>query len=395
MENLACQLAEGHAVSRHPRRRPPLLDRLRGQEALLHDAYRRFAEASEVQLALSYAAEWLLDNFYTVRQALRQVREDMPPGYYRRLPKLTTSPLEGYPRIYAITQEIIECHEEHLNLDQVRLFIQAYQHVTPLTMGELWALPTMLRLGILENLTQAIALVTELPPPPGPSLPSPDEHRPEPAKGLAEGLADETVVANCIISLRLLAAQDWKVFFESVSRVDQVLSRDPANVYARMDFDTRDRYRGVIEELAQAMGRTGQDQKQDEEEIARETIRLAEEARRSEARSPRTTHIGYYLLDAGQRQLEARLGYRPPWGARLSRWLFGHPTPVYLGTITLLTLVILLGLVWYALVASGTLVQLKIFYSNALSPRPRGRVCKGTRPWDAPETGAWSDFRLI
>ncbi|MEE9617071.1 MAG: glucoamylase family protein, partial [Anaerolineae bacterium] len=176
----------------------------------------------------------------------------------------------------------------------------------------------------------------------------------------AEGQADETVVANCILSLRLLATQDWKFFFESVSRVDQVLSRDPANVYARMDFDTRDRYRGVIEELAQTMGRMGQDQKQnqDEEEIARETIRLAEEARRSKERSPRTTHIGYYLLDAGQRQLEARLGYRPPWGARLSRWLFGHPTLVYLGTITLITLIILLGLVWYALVAGGTLVQL-------------------------------------
>ncbi|MBL7066162.1 MAG: hypothetical protein ISS49_18450, partial [Anaerolineae bacterium] len=364
LENLACQLARSHAVSRRPRRRPPLVDRLRGQEALLHDAYRRFAEASEVQLALSYAAEWLLDNFYTVRQALRQVREDMPPGYYRRLPKLATSPLGGYPRIYAITQEIIEYHEEHLNLDQVRLFVQAYQRVTPLTMGELWALPTMLRLGILENLTQAIARVTELPPPPGPSLPSLpslNEHRPEPfgfaQDRPAEGLADETVVANCILSLRLLATQDWKVFFESVSRVDQVLSLDPANVYARMDFDTRDRYRGVIEELAQATGRTDQTG-QDEEEVARETIRLAEEARRSKARSPRTAHIGFYLLDAGRRQLEARLGYRPPRGARLSRWLFGHPTPVYLGTITLLTLVILLGLVWYALVAGGTLVQL-------------------------------------
>ncbi|MCK4449341.1 MAG: hypothetical protein KAX26_01990, partial [Anaerolineae bacterium] len=101
LENLAYQLAENHAIARRPIRRPSLLDRLREQETLWRDAYQRFAESSEVQLALSYTAEWLLDNFYVVQQALRQVREDTPKGYYRRLPKLATSPLEGYPRIYA------------------------------------------------------------------------------------------------------------------------------------------------------------------------------------------------------------------------------------------------------------------------------------------------------
>ena len=354
LENLARQLARSHALSRRPRRRPPLLDRLREQEVLLHDAYQRFAETSEVQLALSYAAEWLLDNFYTVRQALRQVREDMPEGYYRRLPKLATSHLEGYPRIYAIAREIIKHCESHLNLDRVALFVQAYQRVTPLTTGELWALPTMLRLGILEILTQTVVRIIELPPPQKRGgethpafVPLPHERCPEPV----EGLADETVVANCILSLRTLATQDWEAFFENVSRVEQVLRCDPANVYARMDFDTRDRYRGVIEELAQATGR-------DEEVIARETIRLAEETERSEERPSRTNHIGFYLLDAGRAQLEARLDYRPSWGTRLRRRLFGHPTPVYLSTITLLTLVILLGLVWYALVAGGTPVQL-------------------------------------
>ncbi|MDY6877807.1 MAG: glucoamylase family protein [Chloroflexota bacterium] len=339
LENLACQLAESHAVSRHPRRRPPLIDHLREQEALLRDAHHYFAREPAEQPTLSYAAEWLLDNFHVVQQTLHQVSEDMPAGYYRQLPKLATSSLEGHPRIYALAREIIRYCESNLDIDQVRQFAQAYQRIVPLTMGELWALPTMLRLGVLENLTQAVANITDL----GTS----DDTGPPPP----QGQMDETAIANCILSLRLLATQDWKDFFESISRVEQVLRRDPANIYARMDFDTRDQYRGVIEDLAQTTGC-------DEEEIARETIRLAEKARQGKKKQPRTTHVGFYLLDAGRAQLEASLGHHPSWGMRLSRWLSSHPTLIYLGTITLLTTIILLGPVWYALVTAGTPAQL-------------------------------------
>ncbi len=347
LERQARQLAESHAVSRRPRRGPPLLDRLREQEALLRDAYQHFAGASEAQIALSYAGEWMLDNFYVVQQALRQIREDMPEGYYRRLPKLDTSPLEGYPRIYALVREITGYCEGHLDLDRVTRFVQAYQRVTPLTMGELWALPTMLRLGVLECLTRAVASITGL--------------QTDGSEGLSDAVAgpsagdldNEAIVANCILSLRTLAVQDWMAFFESVSQVEKILRSDPAGVYARMDFETRDRYRGVIEELALTTGR-------DEEEIAQEAIRLAEGAQSppEEARPSRTTHVGFYLLDAGRAQLEARLGYRVPWSVRLRRWLLGHPALVYLGSIALLTLVIVLGLVRYTSVAGGTLIQL-------------------------------------
>ncbi|MEA3398020.1 MAG: glucoamylase family protein, partial [Chloroflexota bacterium] len=316
----------------------------------MRNAYQHFAQASEVQPARSYVTDWLLDNFYVVERALRQIREDMPGGYYRRLPKLDTSPLEGYPRIYAIAREITVYCESHLDLDRAARFVRAYQRVAPLTMGELWALPTMLRLGVLENLVRAVASII------GSQV---SEEPPDViARSWPEGLEDETIVANCIISLQMLALQDWEVFFESVSQMEQILGQDPAGIYPRMDFDTRDRYRGVIEELALAAD-------QDEEEVAREAIRLArdefEKSRKGEGtrNRPRTAHVGYYFLDVeGRARLEACLGYRPPWRVRLSRWLFGHPTLVYPGGITLLTLLIVLSLVGYAFVAGGTLVQL-------------------------------------
>jgi len=333
LEELAIRLAESHVITHHPRRRPALLSRLTERESLLRDAYHHFVEMAEARRALPYAAEWLLDNFYVIQQALRQVREDMPAQYYRQLPTLDASPLEGYPRVYALAREVIGYCEIHLDLDRVTRFVHAYQQVTPLTTGELWALPTMLRLGVLECLARVIARVA--------GLQTRDGADDEACAGdsvlvpVTRDLGDDDVVANGILSLRALATWDWKAFFESVSRVEMMLRRDPAGVYPRMDFDTRDRYRGAVEELAHVTDG-------DEVAVAREAIKLAasEFAGREQPRpvnadqnpytagstqcSSRTTHVGFYLLDAGRAQLETCLDYRPPVGPRLRRWVLGH-----------------------------------------------------------------------
>ncbi|MBN1814449.1 MAG: hypothetical protein JXA14_21595 [Anaerolineae bacterium] len=349
LEDLARQTADARASVRLARRLPSLLDRLQEQEKLLRAAFQYFAQASEVQLAISYAAEWLLDNFYLVEQALRQIREHMPVSYYRQLPKLESTPLVGYPRVYALAHEIIRYHENQLDVERITRSVRFYQRVTPMTMGELWALPTMLRIGILENLAQAVGGITHLPEKAGARAAD------AVGRSLAQDLEGETVVASCIQSLRMLATQDWKAFFENVSSVEQVLRSDPADTYARMDFDTRDRYRGEVEGLALATGL-------DERKVVEEVVRLAQEAKsaRSGKERPRTTHIGFYLIDAGRAQLEERLSYRPALRKRLLRWLLDHSTLVYLGGIALFTLAILLGLLGYAWSVGGSLEQLII-----------------------------------
>ncbi len=349
LEDLARQLAESHSVAARPRRRASLLDRLKEQEVALRAAYRYFAAASTVAVATSYAAEWILDNFHLVEQVIRQIREDLPAGYYGQLPKLGESVWEGYPRVYAVAREMVGYAEQRLDMDRVTRFVQAYQQITPLTVGELWALPIMLRLAVLESLAQATARVTQ------------QTYAGEALSVTApapQDLADETVIANCILDLRLLATQDWKVFFESVSHVDHVLRLDPAGVYAAMDFDTRNRYRGVVEELARTLGC-------DEREVAREAVRLADEALKRESSGAiadhaildRAAHVGFYLLDQGRLQLEARLGYRVPWPRRLSRWLLGHSDLIYLGSIASLVLLILLFPLGYARLVGATALQ--------------------------------------
>ena len=344
LEALAHRLAVEQPASRRTSSGPYLLDRLEGQTELLRKAYQYFAGTSREELSYSYAAEWLLDNFYIIQQALRQVKEDMPPGYYRKLPRLdASSPLADYPRIYALAREIVCYSGLQLDMDRVRRFISAYQQVIPLTMGELWALPTMLRLTIIENLVQAVVDLTRL---------STSNQLLSPRAALPE-LANEDIVANSIISLRKLSVQDWKNFFESVSLVEQALQQDPAGVYAQMDFETRDTYRKTVEELALAVGLG-------EEQVAWASLQMAQESDRSGGPlefANRLRHVGYYLLDQGRTLLEPRLGYQPGLSVQIRRWLFNHPPLVYLGSISLLSLVFLLVLINYSLAAGATMWQ--------------------------------------
>ena len=138
-------------------------------ESWLAEAHQHFRKASYEKVSLSYASEWVLDNYYIIRQALQQIEEDLPPGYYKQLPKLSGGPLIGLPRIYAIARAVLSY--QHLLLDPIELqmILIQFQERVPLTMGELWALPIFLRYGLIEFL--AFALVSAIRPSNPPNLP--------------------------------------------------------------------------------------------------------------------------------------------------------------------------------------------------------------------------------
>src|SRR4029077_10561124 len=101
---------------------------------------------------LAPEAEWLLDNFFVIEDVLREVRKDLPRGYYDELPLVTTGPWGGLPRIYALAVALITHTDSHLDDPAVLRFVQAFQDVARLTTGDLWPVQTMLRLALLENL---------------------------------------------------------------------------------------------------------------------------------------------------------------------------------------------------------------------------------------------------
>ena len=312
----------------------------------------------------SLAAEWLLDNYYIVAQVLREVQQDLPPHYERQLPRLQT----GRARAYDLSIEIVQTEKTLLDLEWVQRFVGAYQEVLPLTMGEIWALPTMLRLGILECLLGAATRLTGFPEDALPEF----EHLP---KSVMQ-LDDHLIVENSIRSLRALAVYDWKRFFETLSLVDHTLRQDPARLYAGMDFETRDRYRKAVEEISMYG-------KIDELAVAQSAVNLArvglerlnltpgliaegglDPGRDQDQkvlpdgwdgfRSQPEAHIGFYLLGQGRNALERVSGYLPIGWLRYERFIHAHPTPLYLGSIASLSLgLILISLLFAALLGAS------------------------------------------
>ena len=161
LEELAHHLAEIHTgVHKSPKPWVLLTKHLRRWEDTLQDAYQHFRATSLKDPAFSRAGEWMLDNFYIVKQTFRQIEEDLPASFLNQLPKLDGTPLKGHPRIFALAWEWIGYSQSQIDLTQAAAFVQDYQQVTPLTIGELWALPIMLRIGILERLVYAAAELT-------------------------------------------------------------------------------------------------------------------------------------------------------------------------------------------------------------------------------------------
>jgi len=332
LDLLARRLAGHYFLSQKVTGGPVLLDLLRRQERLLNHAYKYFNGMMQKDIPPSSAAEWLLDNFFVVQQTIRQIREDMPTGYYQQLPKLKNTDLENYPRIYALAHEAVDYSNGQINIQDTTRLVQVFQaDGVILTIGELWAFPTMLRLCILDRLTHALAPLV----------------RSEAPSAQADQIVDDdSVVGNCVTSLRTLATQDWKDFFESVCVIERILELDPAEIYSTMDFDTRNSYRTAIENLAYQT-------KQPEESIARQAIALST----GKQRSPQAAHVGYYLIGAGRRQLEDSLHYHPTRSIALRRWLLVHPTLVYLSGIGLLTNVLVLLSMLFVITQSGMSIQ--------------------------------------
>jgi cyclic beta-1,2-glucan synthetase len=250
-------------------------------------------------------AEWFLDNDYLIRRVARQVEEELPRGFVRHLPLLASGPNQEKPRIEVFGQALVAESSMLLDGAVLRRFIDAYQVVSPLSIAELWALPTMLRSTVLKNLVDVLENAD------------------------ATVTSHNSDVERCVRALRVLDTLDWNILFETTNKVESVLRTDPAHVYEQMDFDTRDSYRKVVEALAWSTGKS-------EEDVANTAIGLANAADSNERRG----HVGYYLKEAdGRKILEHRLEYRAVGIERVRAAALSSPTFFYLVPLATLTLV--------------------------------------------------------
>src|SRR6202453_5239938 len=159
LEEHAASLAVAQQVTRRRSARRSLNARLKDNESVLLAAYRSIGAAGDEGRSITPAAEWLLDNYHLVEEQIREIRADLPPGFYRQLPRLADGPFAGFPRVFGLAWAVIAHSASRFDPDSLRLFVRAYQRVQPLTIGELWAVAITLRIVLVENLRRAAARI--------------------------------------------------------------------------------------------------------------------------------------------------------------------------------------------------------------------------------------------
>ena len=348
----ALELAASHTLALEKVRGLSPVDRLESLMSLLRQAYKYYVQVAEEDGIITTAAEWLLDNLYVIEQAGRIVIKDMPAGYYERLPKLANAEIQGVPRVYAIAREVVRLCEGQVDLHRLVRFTHAYQELHPLTLGELWALPLMLRVVEIELLASAIrdSLADRL----DEDLPSID------GVEVPGAPSTDALVGRAIRGLRALGTYDWDAFVDEVSLVENILHQDPADAYRMMEEDDRNRYRQSIEELAWRS-------LESEVAIAGRVIDLAQSAR-EEGCPERECHVGYYLVDEGLDTLRAQVRYRASLRERFRDSILRHATGVYLSVIGILTALVVAAFVWYGAANGALAIQVLAIVLVALVP---------------------------
>jgi cyclic beta-1,2-glucan synthetase len=404
LEQHARSLAQAQGVSQQPGFGRSLHARLRNNEKVLLAAYRSIARAVDQGRSITPAAEWVLDNYHVVEEQIREIREDLPAGFYRQLPKLAEGPFAGFPRVFGIAWAYVAHTDSRFDPDTLRRFVSAYQSVEPLTIGELWAVAITLRIVLVENLRrvaqrivtsraarqeadtiadrllgvngqkvdpEALARWRGANEPLVPAFAVQLVHRlrdqdPKVVPALqwlesrihAQGTSSETLVReehqrqgasnvtvrNIITSMRLMSDVDWAEFFESVSLVDELLNSSTG--FRAMDFATRNLYRTAIEEL-------GRGSSLSELQVARQVLITAEAAP-----TPRERDPGFHLIADGREKLERAIGYRAPlrdWRKRIAFTVGARDYVAAIAALSALVLAVPLALLQLAGIHGGLL----------------------------------------
>ena len=376
-------LGDTHAARFAPSGSTAFFPRLRDNIRILRETYHYIGRQATTGYDVSPAAEWLLDNFHIIEAQLREIDDGLPRRYFRDLPVLQDEPLVGLPRIYGVAWAFVAHTDSAFNEDLLVHFLKAYEETRELTLGELWALPTTLRVVLIENLRRLAervaankaarevanlccdrleshdaqsldALLTLLNRRgAGETFLAQMAQRLQDPRAVAEQVAldwlrrvaphlaeiqtrlpaaqaaDNLSVGNAITSLRSIGDADWPDVVGQTSVLTQLMLGSPA--FAGERDDTRDRTLHAIERLAKKSGKS-------ERAIAETLLELMRRADGEQSLDPdddATTVATYWLLGAGQPALLRALGL-PDTGARRRRQRWRRVAlPTYLGAIAL------------------------------------------------------------
>ncbi|MCH8534813.1 MAG: glycosyltransferase 36 [Flavobacteriaceae bacterium] len=396
LKESALSLAKIQKGSRILNKIRPIQPILEESKATLTATYRTLSKLIKTDQEISPASEWLMDNFYIIQEQIVQIGIDFPKAYQKKIPVLSLGELKGYPRVYEIVLHLLTHTDNVITNDVLLKYIHCYQKEESLQLGELWALPIMIRLFLIQILAKKATrilnhlsvksevkkFVSEIE---KEDLQEPGafshaisgwtkiHSHPSRLKYLVElynqlqvsGLLMEEQkrwfnyhinqyeitledalrqeaqkqsrlqvnIQNAVISLREIAATDWSDFVEESSVIESLLKQDPSGHYTEMDFQTRDSYRRTVERLSRYSIYT-------ETEVGNFALELAKAQSDNKDKNSIKQHVGYYLVAEGYNELIDKIRYNIPFRERIHRALETY-FPLYLLLISLFTLSLL------------------------------------------------------
>ncbi|MEO8285519.1 MAG: glucoamylase family protein [Chloroflexota bacterium] len=411
LEEYGREVAAVHKAATRRVPAKPLVGRVEKSGRSLEEAYTRLAKASSQQQPLMPGDEWLLDNYHIVRDSVDEIRVDLPRGYYLRLPRLAVGLYAGYPRVYAAVRELILHTDGIVDDGNIEAFLRGYQSTLPLDIGELWTVPTMIRLALAENLarlaqmlvstrrqleaanTWADRLLTS-PEPQSPVAGVPLRPPPELEREVEQ--LTRTFVVRLLQRLReggpaVAPVLEWlevelaragsspeeavRAEFaghsavqvsvgNTISSMRVVLATDWADFVERhsaIEALLRTDPAGVYSTMDFAtrdryrhvVERVSRRSGKPEIAVTQRALQLAHDSKEAEPDDPRRSHVGYYLVARGVHQLRAATGYRSRLGETLSRFIRAYPTSVYVGSILAITAVGLMAALLFGFGGGG------------------------------------------
>jgi cyclic beta-1,2-glucan synthetase len=385
LERHASDLARMHVTGKRTKLYHSLDARMNKNFKYIMSVYKHLNENSGEIRKATPASEWLLDNFYIIEEQVKEIRQSISKKYFYQLPRLKNGSLRGYPRVYAIALELISHTDGRFDEKTLVSFVTAYQNYALLSSGELWVLPIMVRIALIENIRRicdrimishqqwykaeklADILLAHKDKKPEDYLEIAKDHMKQMEtidtsfgehllkrlkkygmetaiiiKYFDDRLAEQNInsegitqlehkdqamrqvsMGNSITSVKLISTLEWAEIFEKLSQVELIMRQDPSGIYSRMDFKSRDYYRHEIEKLAKQ-------QKLSEISIAKKLIATAEESNK---------HVGYFLFGKEKEELYKRIGSNY---TRKTSSAF-----IYIASIYFVTFLLLLPLLYY------------------------------------------------
>ncbi len=403
LESYAKKTAFEHTTSSKAQKQSWPMTKLNENYDFILSVYKDLNDDIQNKRPVPASAEWLLDNFYIIEEQVKGLRQDLNKKTYLQLPVLKNGELKGQARIFAIAVELVSHTDGKIDEKIISDYIKAYQSRNILLDREIWAIPIVIRLALLERIRYLsekikttkkywnkadqlyklwmnndeevqkqfmttfkdnLKKMEEI-------SPSYIEHlfyrfrksgnnyinvlriMDEMLSKFATTTEEITqkehnyqsvktiVMGNCITSLHFVTTMDWTELFEEASYIEKILIEDPLKIYQEMDINTRNLYRIKIQEMGAMFDVSERYIAQKVIELSKEAFNTTEKEKRDDPVLQRTWHVGYYLFGEGFKILEKSQEKKSSFLIKIRKIILYKPGVLYFASIVILTLLFL------------------------------------------------------